>query len=160
MGKRKSITGTWYVKWNWSSARVMVFAKNCILYRHRVRWYRVGKCWAKDWYDIKGYWSFSEYCRSNVLESCNDSMNSLHYSIPSSMLPRIIERWVNIVYLYIYHAIFLSFESQSFLNYQLRVLHSSPFSQIFLLSQTYFIDLSIHQFFPFYENITFFSASQ
>lgn len=160
MGKRKSITGTWYVKWNWSSARVMVFAKNCILYRHRVRWYRVGKCWARDWYDIKGYWSFSEYCRSNVLESCNDSMNSLHYSIPSSMLPRIIERWVNIVYLYIYHAIFLSFESQSFLNHQLRVLHSSPFSQIFLLSQTYFIDLSIHQFFPFYENITFFSVSQ
>lgn len=28
----------------------------------------------------------------NVLESCTDSMNSLHYSIPSSMLPRIIER--------------------------------------------------------------------
>lgn len=72
------------MKWNWSSARVMVFAKNCILYRHRVRWYRVGKWWARDWYDIKGYWSFSEYCRSNVLESCNDSMNSLHYSIPSS----------------------------------------------------------------------------
>lgn len=51
---------------------------------------RVGKWWARDWYDIKGYWSFSEYCRSNVLESCNDSMNSLHYDIPSSMLPRIL----------------------------------------------------------------------
>lgn len=36
LGRRKSITGTWYVKWNWSSARVMVFAKNCILYRRRV----------------------------------------------------------------------------------------------------------------------------
>lgn len=65
---------------------------------------RVGKWWARDWYDIKGYWSFSEYCRSNVLESCNDSMNSLHYDIPSSMLPRIIERWVNIViYIYTYN---------------------------------------------------------
>lgn len=51
---------------------------------------RVGKWWARDWYDIKGYWSFSEYCRSNVLESCNDSMNSLHYDIPSFMLPRIL----------------------------------------------------------------------
>lgn len=65
---------------------------------------RVGKWWARDWYDIKGYWSFSEYCRSNVLESCNDSMNSLHYDIPSSMLPRIIERWVNVViYIYTYN---------------------------------------------------------
>ena len=65
---------------------------------------RVGKWWARDWYDIKGYWSFSEYCRSNVLESCNDSMNSLHYGIPSSMLPRIIERWVNVViYIYTYN---------------------------------------------------------
>lgn len=36
LGRRKSITDTWYVKWNWSSARVMVFAKNCILYRRRV----------------------------------------------------------------------------------------------------------------------------
>lgn len=140
MGKRKSITGTWYVKWNWSSARVMVFAKNCILYRHRVRWYRVGKCWARDWYDIKGYWSFSEYCRSNVLESCNDSMNSLHYSIPSSMLPRIIERWVNIVYLYIYISRYISFVRKSIFS-QLSIkgiTFFSIFSNILIITNLFY----------------------
>lgn len=64
LGKRKGITDTW--KWNWSSAiawwylRKIVFSTD-VGYDDIVR---VGKCWARDWYDVKGYWSFSEYCRS------------------------------------------------------------------------------------------------